>query len=216
MQAIHLNTWVVKPIGPHVVPTLPLALLIAINLLPIVGAYQFGWNLFALLLLYWGENAIIGLYTIPKMFKASKQGELGKSRSYQAIFFVAHYSTFWVLHGAVLTTLLQMAGSHAQGVGVLYFATLALYAVQHGVSHRLNWLQRAEFERVSSTDTMMLPYLRVTGVLILTLVGGIVIWQMGEPPIGLALFAALKLVVDAASYVIIHRRLLAPDGSPAE
>lgn len=216
MHAIHLNAWVVKPIGPHVVLTLPLVLLIAINLLPIAGVFQFGWNLFALLLLYWGENAIIGLYTVAKMFKASKKGELGKSRSYQAIFFVTHYSTFWVLHGAVLATVLQMAGSHAQGVGLLFFATLVLYAVQHGVSHRVNWLQHAEFERVSSTDTMLLPYLRVTGVLILTLVGGIVVWRMGEPPIGLAVLAVLKLVVDAASHIIIHRRLSGPEASLAE
>ena len=196
--------------------TLPLALLIAVNLLPIAGAFQFGWNLFALLLLYWAENGIIGLYTIAKMLTASKQGVLGKSRSYQVIFFFTHYSTFWVLHGAILFTVLPMMGSQARGAGLLFFATLILYAVQHGVSHRDNWLRQGEFERMSSADTMVLPYVRVGGVLALTIVGGILVWRLGEPPLALAILAAMKLAIDAASHILVHRALAARETSAVE
>lgn len=196
--------------------TLPLVLLIAINLLPIAGAFQFGWNLYTLLLIYWAENATIGLVTIAKILTASKHSTLGKSRSYQTIFFVTHYSTFWVLHGVVLVTVFQMAGSHMSGVGLLFLATLILYAVHHGVSYRVNWLGQSEFEQMSSTGTMLLPYVRVMGVLLLTLVGGIAVWRMGQTPTTLAVFAALKLGVDAASHALIHRTLSGPQTSVAE
>lgn len=197
-------------------PTLPLALLIAVNLLPIAGAFQFGWNLFALLILYWAENGIIGLYTIAKMLTATKQGGLGKSRSYQVIFFFTHYSTFWVLHGAIMVTVLQMVGSRVHGAGLLFFAALILYVVQHGVSHRANWLRQGEFERMSSANTMVLPYVRVGGVLALTIVGGFLVWRLGEPPLALAILAAMKLAIDAASHVLVHRALAARETSAAE
>lgn len=196
--------------------TLPLILLIVFNLLPIAGAIQFGWNLYTLLLLYWAENALIGLYTIAKMFKASKKGELGKSRSYQAIFFVTHYSTFWVMHGVILVTVLQLSGSQRQGMWQLFFATLILYAVQHGISHRANWLGQREFERMSSTDVMVLPYVRVAGVLLLSIIGGIVVWRLGEPPMAVATLAVLKLIVDASSHVFIHHKLAPHAGSATE
>jgi len=216
MQRLHAISGIYQPIGPHVLFTLPLVLLIAINLLPIAGTFQFGWSLYTLLLLYWAENAIIGLYTIAKIFNASKKSELGKSRSYQVIFFITHYSTFWVLHGAVLVTVMQMAGSQVHGGVILFFTALILYAVQHGVSHRANWIGAREFEGISSTEAMVLPYLRVIGVLLLTIIGGIAVWKMGEPPIALAMLAALKLGIDAASYVGIHRALVARAASAAQ
>ncbi len=216
MHGLYTSIVHVQLIGPHAVFTLPLVLLIVSNLLPIAGAIQFGWNLYTLLLLYWIENAIVGILTIAKMTNASKKGELGKSRSYQAIFFVAHYSTFWVLHGVVLVTVFQIAGARTHGMWQLFLVTLLLYAVHHGVSHRKNWLGLGEYERMSSTDVMALPYVRVGGVLLLTLVGGVVVWQLGEPPMALAALAALKLIVDAASYVFVHRTIAARASSAAE
>lgn len=216
MQPHHAFTRMYQRIGPHVVLTLPLALLIAINLLPIAGAFQFGWNLYALLLLYWAENALIGLYTIAKIVTASKQSALGKSRSYQIIFFITHYSTFWVLHGVVLVSVFQMAGARFHGVALLFFAAIILYAVQHGVSYRVNWMGAREFEGMSPTETMVLPYFRVQGVLLLTLIGGIAVSQIGEAPVALATLASLKLVVDAASHVYIHRVLAARAASAAD
>jgi hypothetical protein len=210
MRPAHEVVRINQSIGPHAVLTPPLILLVIVNLLPIAGALLFDWSLFALLLLYWGENGIVGLYTIAKMLNASKQGELGKSRSYLIIFYITHYSTFWVLHGVALVFVLQTFGASVNGAGVLFFATLALYAVQHAMSHKMNWLGQREFERISSTHTMALPYVRVGGTLILSIVAAFTLWQFDEPPIGLAVFAALKLVVDAASHVLVHRALAAP------
>ena len=75
------------------------AALVLTNALVSLGPLAFGWNLAALLMLYWLELVFVGLVNIAKMARASRLGELGKSRSYQAIFFITHYATFCVLYG---------------------------------------------------------------------------------------------------------------------
>lgn len=186
---------------------LPLILLIVFNLVPVAGVVQFGWNLNTLLLMYWAENAVIGLYTVARMINASKHSELGKSRSYQVLFFLAHYSTFCVLHVVVLVSVFQMAGSRSQGAAWLSFVVVLLYAVQHGVSYRKIWVGQEEYKRLSSAETMVLPYVRVAPVFVLTIAGGIAVWYMGEPAAALAAFAALKIAVDAAAHVAVHRAI---------
>jgi hypothetical protein len=195
---------------------LPLILLIVFNLIPIAGVIQFGWNLNTLLLMYWAENAVIGLYTVARMINASRHGELGKSRSYQILFFLAHYSTFCVLHVVVLVSVFQIAGSNAQGAAWLFFVVLVLYAVQHGVSYRRIWVGQEEFKRLSSAETMVLPYVRVAPVFVLTIVGGIAVWYMGEPAAALAVLAALKVLVDAVAHVAVHRAIARREASLAQ
>ena len=40
-----------------------IALLIASNLLPLVGVLFWGWNLWSIIILYWIENGIVGFST---------------------------------------------------------------------------------------------------------------------------------------------------------
>ena len=44
-----------------------LAILIAVNALPLVGVLLWGWNLWSILILYWLENGIVGLLNVGKM-----------------------------------------------------------------------------------------------------------------------------------------------------
>lgn len=45
-------------------------LLIVANLVPLVGVLFFGWSLLTILVLYWVENGIVGLWNIPKILLA--------------------------------------------------------------------------------------------------------------------------------------------------
>ena len=42
-------------------------ILVAANLLPIVGVVFWGWDAFVLLMLYWLETAVIGFWTIVRV-----------------------------------------------------------------------------------------------------------------------------------------------------
>ena len=48
-----------------------LIVLIAANLVPIYGVVFLGWEVFPLLLLFWLENLIIGMYNVLKMMLAT-------------------------------------------------------------------------------------------------------------------------------------------------
>lgn len=45
-------------------------LLIAANAIPVVGVLFFGWSLFTILVLYWLENGIVGLWNLPRILLA--------------------------------------------------------------------------------------------------------------------------------------------------
>ncbi|HET7182586.1 MAG TPA: DUF6498-containing protein [Candidatus Limnocylindrales bacterium] len=44
--------------------------LIAANLIPLVGVLFFGWSLWTILVLYWLENGIVGFWNVPKILLA--------------------------------------------------------------------------------------------------------------------------------------------------
>ena len=45
-------------------------LLVAANLIPLVGVLLFGWSLWTILVLYWVENGIVGFWNVPKLLLA--------------------------------------------------------------------------------------------------------------------------------------------------
>jgi hypothetical protein len=45
-------------------------LLVAANLIPVVGVVFFGWSLWTILVLYWVENGIVGFWNVPKLLLA--------------------------------------------------------------------------------------------------------------------------------------------------
>jgi uncharacterized protein DUF6498 len=102
-----------------------IALLVA-NAIPLVGVLFFGWSLWTVLVLYWLENGIVGLWTIPRILLA--RGELAvpvaprgaatvvmplisaAARPVMAAFFLVHYGVFWIGHGFFVLFLPTMFG----------------------------------------------------------------------------------------------------------
>jgi hypothetical protein len=60
-----------------------LVALIVANLVPLVGVLWFGWNVWAILIIYWLENGIVGLFNVLKMGRASgpEDGPAGGGRT---------------------------------------------------------------------------------------------------------------------------------------
>ena len=78
-----------------------LALLVLVNLLPLVGVLYFDWDVAGLMVLYWSENLVLGFYTLAKMLIISPLGGLGLGT-----FFCIHYGGFCAGHGLFIITLL--------------------------------------------------------------------------------------------------------------
>jgi hypothetical protein len=106
-----------------------IAVLIGFNLLPLFGVLFWGWNVETLLVLYWIENGIVGLYNVPKILLASgtgtgtgievagpPAGTGSAARLGLVMFFLVHYGIFWLVHGVFVFALPSFAGiGHATG-----------------------------------------------------------------------------------------------------
>ena len=90
--------------------------LVAFNLIPLVGVVFWGWNVVTLLVLYWVENGIVGILNVPKMLLARGpaspgegplriNGGVAASNVGLVLFFLIHYGLFWFVHGVFVFAL---------------------------------------------------------------------------------------------------------------
>lgn len=100
-----------------------LGLLVA-NAIPLVGVLVLGWSLWTILVIYWIENGIVGLWNVPRILLAQGQLLPGRTlgagyrswavqsvpavgRTGLAVFFIFHYGLFWLVHGVFVLILPQ-------------------------------------------------------------------------------------------------------------
>ena len=180
------------------------ALLLA-NALPLAGLWLLDLGLFALIMLYWMENGIVGLFSTVAIGLAPTRGELGKSAGYQIIFFFTHYVTFWVMHGAALSYLV-FANSGVFGPAWWSIPIfLLVFLASHGLSFALNtWLNK-EYARVSSITQMILPYARVVPAHAFLLLAALVFAKADPAPLLLTGIVLGKLAIDGTVHVALHR-----------
>ena len=208
--------------------------LIVVNLLPLAGVLFLGWDVGALVLLYWAENLIIGFYTLLKMLVNSPWQGLGTT-----IFFLIHYGGFCAIHGMfVIELLLQVEIDPApekpwplflvvpqmlfialqQLLEVVpsrwLFAFGALF-ISHGISFVLNFLLGGEREGVTQKQLMASPYGRVVVLHVAIIFGGIAVQAMGEPVAMLVVLVLLKLGLDIKLHLRQHGGA-ARNGTPAD
>ena len=114
------------------------AALILANLVPLAGVLWFGWDVWGILIIYWLENGIVGLFNVLKMRRAegSEDGSpkavaetrrringftvngrpaSGSDKAALIPFFVMHYGIFWVVHGVFVLLLPLFAFTGADG-----------------------------------------------------------------------------------------------------
>ena len=112
--------------------------LIVANLIPLVGVLWFGWDVWGILIIYWLENGIYGLFNVLKMRRAEGPEDAspeaaretrrrlngmrvngrppsGMDKAALIPFFIMHYGIFWVVHGLFVLALPLFAFTGAQG-----------------------------------------------------------------------------------------------------
>ncbi len=191
-------------------------ILILSNLLPIYGVLFLGWEVFPIMLLFWTENVIIGVFNILKMLMCSPASPAQwVAKLFLVPFFSVHYGGFAMAHGFVifalfggsnievtdildLTKFLQLVGGYNF---VLGFLTLFL---SHCISFVMNYILKGEYKQASPGDLMFQPYGRV-GVLHITIIfGGFILLALGSPTGGLIILIVLKLAIDVLAHLTLH------------
>jgi hypothetical protein len=190
----------------------PLALsgtaLVLANLVPLGGTLLGLWSAYDLLLLFWAENVVVGLFQVLRMGSV-----LVLRRDFVMIvvmpFFVFHYGMFTLIHGVFVTSALAPAGEAGYGRGLalllspqgLLWALLALTA-SHAFSFALNFLGQGEWRHIGAETLMKQPYVRVVVLHLVIILGGVTAMALGGPMAALVLLVLIKTAVDLAA----HRR----------
>jgi len=191
--------------------------LILANCIPLCGVLFFGWDVFALMLQFWFENVIIGIFALLRIATAGQQGGIG-GRLFLALFFSIHYGGFTLGHGYLLLDLFG-DGSYrmeqivhpefwltlAAQTGVS-IAVLALFA-SHLYSFINHYVLGGEYRRLSPRKAMAMPYPRIVLLHVSLLVGGFLLEMTGQPVAGLVIFVILKIGLDLKMHLREHQRM---------
>ena len=192
------------------------AVLVAVNLVPLFGVLFWGWDVATILIAYWLENGVIGLINIPKIILAARGTPV--IGPVMAGFFALHYGGFWIGHGIFVFIIVGMAtrgpfgffmgfdpvGNVARDPQVLLIALLLL--ISHGVSFLFNYLGRREYLNTSPMKQMFQPYGRLVILHVTILIGSFFVIGLGQPVALVALLVILKTGVDLLFHLREHAR----------
>ena len=212
-------------------PVAAIVALLAANAIPILGVLFLGWSLMTILLLYWLENGIVGVWNVPRIALAGRSDTPttggvfagpGLERAAIIPFFVFHYGMFWVVHGIFLFALPVFAGLGFGGAGggdgpaaagsfgridplAILLGGAALF-VSHGVSFFANYVGRREYVATTPKERMMAVYGRVVVLHLTIILGAVAVGALGSPIVVLLILVVGKTILDLALHVREHRR----------
>ena len=196
---------------------LSIPILVVANLVPLIGVLLWDWDVFLLLLLFWCENVVIGIFGIARLIVAGKS-ESPFEGLMLPVFFLVHYGGFMFGHFMVL---FAMYSNHFEEAGrfvepedyyrviieqLNWVAVVALF-ISHAWSFVENYMGRQEHERLKPGQAMALPYRRMMITHVALIAGGFFLVEKGQPLVGLVLLIALKIALDVTFHRKEHARL---------
>lgn len=208
------------------------ALLLA-NMIPLAGVIVWHWSVFAVVILFWMENVVVGGFNALRMLLSQGNGLRGRSaigaKLAMTTFFCIHYGIFTAVHGIFVVVLFGSAPDESIDFGAatiwhkitqhhLQWVIPALI-VSHGFSFLENYIGKGEYLRTNLAEAMNAPYGRILVLHLTILGGGFLLTALGEPRVGVVLLVVLKTILDLRAHLKEHRDL-GPDlrqaGAPGQ
>ena len=185
------------------------------NLVPLAGVLWFGWRADVVLLLYWAENVVVGLFAIVRILAAGLlDGWVGAGQGVLiALFFTVHYGLFCAGHLFLLTYLFvarpdggppfpqAFAVLQSPGVG---WSLLALALIQ--LLALLAWLARGEAVASDARAEMGKPYPRMLVLHVAIIAAGFLVIRLGQPLWAITALVGIKTLFDLATDWRARRR----------
>lgn len=177
--------------------------LVLANLVPVIGALYFGWDLSSVLVIYWAESAVIGFYNICKILVIG-----GISSFFYGIFFISHFGAFMAIHFMFLYQIFIKGMDSSASVSIeevslflvdLWPAILALF-VSHGISFIQNFLGRKEYLNRTAKKQMSEPYQRIVFMHLVIIIGAGLSTMLGEKNWVIMMVIAAKVIVDIRAH----------------
>lgn len=192
---------------PLTLTSLSTLALIVSNLIPVFGAFFFGWRLADIMVLYWAESAIIGLFNVAKIAYVGRWMAI-----FTGIFFLAHFSAFMAGHflfiyGIFIEGMQKSGGGDLKAVAGLFVSlwpALAALFISHMISFMSNFIGKREYERKTVRQLMAAPYSRIVLMHVTLIFGGFITLLLHDPVPVLLLFILIKTLMDARAHMKEH------------
>jgi hypothetical protein len=188
-----------------------------VDLLPIYAVLAWGWNAVPLVMLYWMENVVAGVMTIPRILVSGARFGIGGvlGGAFLSAFFVVHYGLFCLVHGTFLVAFASY--SNQQSVEDVPFADLEgifRYGLQSGlhvdwiiyaiaafqvIVFLVDFIWKGEWKRSSPDKEMASPYGRIVVLHIGIFVGAGALFLLGQPMVGVLALVLFRAVLGLLS-----------------
>jgi len=197
-------------------------LLIAANLIPLIGVLFFAWDTQVVLALYWFENLVIGLFNVVKMLVTSLLHKTFEG-AFLIVFFIAHYGIFCMAHGSLLAEIIGfkelVAAAEANyssswivvelfhslmstvNIFIEQLSPMILYGLAALFLSRLAsfieyFLLRGELFKTDVKKLMGAPYGQIIIMHVGLLIGGLLLQKLQSPVWLLVVIVLFKMMVD--------------------
>ncbi len=191
---------------------------LVIDLAPIAGVLLWGWGAAALVLLYWTENIIAGIMTLPRLIMSSAPfGGMGILLGLaMSAFFVFHYGLFCAVHGSFL----MLFASFSTGLENLNMSVMmdipAMIRVSLASGLHMTWMVglifawqvvlffwefviKGTWKTTTPMAEMFAPYQRIVILHFAIFAGAGALILLGEPMIGVLALIVLRALFGVAT-----------------
>lgn len=181
--------------------------LIGANLVPLAGVLLWGWSLTEIMMLYWAESAVVGVYSMLKMIVTDMRAVI------LLPFFVVHYGGFMLGHFFFIQTLfiaplqgpmLEVVGPAIRSAVMPLRWALAALFVSHGISFLVHFIGRKEYKHGLAGKFMMEPYGRIFVMHLTLILGGWFALALKAPAVALLALVVIKIWVDLQAHTKQH------------
>lgn len=181
------------------------------SIVPLIGVLFFHWSVFAILLSYWLENVVIGVYQVLKMRQATMNYPVNErnalvlgplrpvmpsERLFLPIFFCVHYGLFLWGHLQFLRFFGNVGSS-----SVLFNWTILLsalpFVITHGKIYIEKYIGEKQYEKIPLAKLFIGPYRRIVVLHMVVILGSIPLMFASKfiPFVGVFLIL-LKVILD--------------------
>ena len=201
---------------------------ICINLFIIWGVLFRDWNVFNIMLLFWAENVINGVFNVIRMITAKNGGWF---KLFVVPFFCIHYGMFCFVHGVFVFAIFganwnsavsgpgeKLVNSYLDGSfwhnifqissGIGW--TLILFAVNNLISLVKDYFRNGEYRTANLMLLMNGSYGRIIQLHIALLAGGFLTIITGSTKITIVILIIAKLLMDL-NYARKNNNTLPPE-----
>jgi hypothetical protein len=177
---------------------------IAVDLAPVYAVVAWGWGAAPLVMLYWVENVIAGVMTLPRIIiSGARFGAVGGFAGlFMSAFFIFHYGLFCAVHGTFLFVFVAATNHAVPGIenvpvmdipGMVGAALTIAPHMDLVFGLIVGWqafvllyqfILKGDWRQTNPAEEMFAPYSRIVVLHIGIFAGAGALFLLGDPMVG--------------------------------